>query len=237
MKKILILFLLFLYSFSQNTKIKIEGFSKLKLGMTDSALVSEFSDAQLINNADHFDFSDKYASLDSGGNFCNKSIVYFIPQFTLTDEIEVNSIFLTFLKNKLIDIRITQCNEDNKLKDLLVAKYGSGYRKKYSDYMEVLVRKYAKKGIPRQKVIESFASSYTFAIIWDDGNSTISQGVENDYYDFANGIKENKTNSLVFGVAITDKKGFSELISCSNADRLIKFKEYLKKTKKTSTVL
>lgn len=237
MKKILFLILFPITVLSQNTKTKIEGFAKFKLGMTDSALLSDFPQAELINNAERFNFADKYASLDSGGNFCNQSTIYFIPEYTVTEGLEVSNIFLTFFESKLIDIRITECLEDEKLKDLLIAKYGNGYKKKYSPYLETLVQKYAKQGIPRQKVMDDFASSYTFAIIWDDGNSTISQGVENDYYDFAKGIKENKVNTLVFGVAVTDKKKFLELIACSNSGRQIKYAEYLKNAKKTSNVL
>lgn len=218
MKKIFtILILLPVICFSQTTNTPIKGFSIFNLGDSISKLESYNYNFRELTIPKDFDYSDKNNYVDSFKNFCNDSRVFFSNDFKIEDYEYNNGVVLTYYHGHLIDVRImgTGLAED-KLKDIFILKYGTRYKKIFLKgyyYNKALYEKKYKKITQSQEkyLQEQFLSS----IEWGNNGNIFSFGISNPTYDFCKKIYK-ETNLSSDGVAVTNLREYSKLISCSN---------------------
>lgn len=142
-KTIIILFitLIAIFSFSQE---KINGFGRLKLGMSVSDL-PELNDLKLIqirNKNDYFRkayhsesnevfemFPDTNEEYNIVGSLDKRVRSFHIGNIYITDNINIKNVDLKFFDGKLYEIAVNETNSDSndnakKLAELLTAKYG-----------------------------------------------------------------------------------------------------------------
>ena len=221
MTKYLISILIFLsaQSFSQNTKVIIEGVSVFKIGDTITRITDYGYYFNEIILDDNYNFSEKHNRLDKGLNFCANSRVFFCDNVTV-DEFEFDrGATLTYYNNKLIDIQLHDfLLSDSKITDIFKLKYGSTYGKIFLEGYKYDIKNLKANGVKiTPKIDDHLQGLYLKSIYWTNGNVTISVGVSNKTYDFAE-RKYMSTGLAEGGVSVRNNKEYEKLIDCSNID-------------------
>jgi hypothetical protein len=235
-KSILIGFLLFIFSASIYSQ-KVEGIGKFKINQTTISVISELElerktkQSELKENPDYSPSIDEQGvywlkpdttltseySDDFYGSYCKESKTYFMKKYSISD-INLEDVYLTFLKDTLIEVRADILSEYDKVQEVVKLKYGLPDKTAYLPGYYIQLNKYKRKGLKISKAdMNQLKEMYLEGNYWNNQSTLLYVGNGMKFFQFTKGKFQDV--AVNFCIVVRDTRKINYIISCSESLR------------------